>query len=433
MEKGVTMSDLPDLVILFQRFGIALALGLLIGLEREREKGEEAFAGIRTFPLITMMGCAAGLLNDFYAPWSFVIAFLILSAFVLASYVLTASAGAPGLTTEIASLLGFLFGALVWWNRIELAAALAVVTVLLLATKRPLEQLSQRIGPQDITAALQFGVITLVILPILPDKTYGPLDVLNPRDIWKMVVLIAGINLVGYAAIKVLGSRQGIGLAGLLGGLVSSTAVALGFSRRSRSEEVLSPALALGIVLASTIMFVRVLIEAFTVNLELGKVLLAPIASAGGVGILACVYLWFSQSRRAGKLKKGKPRGAEESVEASNPFELWPAIQFGLLFGLILFISKAAQEYAGTAGVYLSSAVAGLTDVDAITLSLSNLAGDVISKRVAAQGITLAALANTAVKGFISATAGSSLLRRYTLPIYAAMIVTGIVVSFVLI
>ncbi len=427
------MSDLPDLVVLFQRFGIALALGLFIGVEREREKGEVAFAGIRTFPLITLMGCAAGMLNDFHAPWSFVLTFLILSAFVLASYVLTASAGAPGLTTEIASLLGFLFGALVWWDRVELAAALAVVTVLLLATKKPLEGLSRRIGPQDITAALQFGVITLVVLPILPDKAYGPLDVLNPRDIWKMVVLIAGINLIGYVAIKVLGSRQGIGLAGLLGGLASSTAVALGFSRRSRDEVHLSPALALGILLASAIMFGRVLVEAFTVNVELGRVLLAPIASAGGVGILACAYLWFSQSRRAGKSKKGKTRQAEEDVDVSNPFELWPAIQFGLLYGLILFVSRWAQDRAGTTGVYISSAVAGLTDVDAITLSLSHLAGDAITKRVAAQGITLAALANTGVKAFISATAGSSALRRYTLPIFAAMIITGILVSFVLI
>jgi uncharacterized membrane protein (DUF4010 family) len=296
-----------------------------------------------------------------------------------------------------------------------------------------LEDLSRRIGPQDIAAALQFGVITLVVLPILPDKTYGPLDVLNPRDIWKMVVLIAGINLIGYVAIKVLGSRQGIGLAGLLGGLASSTAVALGFSRRSRNETQLSPALALGIVLASSIMFIRVLIEAFTVNAELGRILVAPVASAGGVGILACTYLWFSQSRRVGKTKKSRTRQAEENIEVSNPFELWPAVQFGLLYGLILFISRWAQDEAGTAGVYISSAVAGLTDVDAITLSLSRLAGDTITKKVAAQGITLAALANTGVKAFISSTAGSSALRRHTLPIFAAMIATGILVSFVLI
>lgn len=424
------MNDLPGLAILFQRFAIAVGLGLMIGVEREREKGG-AFAGIRTFPLMTMMGCAAAMLNDLFAPWSFVVIFALLAALVVASYALTASAGAPGLTTEIASLLGFLYGALVWWQMIELAAALAVVTVLLLAAKKPLEQLSQRIGPQDITAALQFGIITLIVLPILPDQPYGPLSVLNPREIWRMVVLIAGINLVGYALVKVLGPDQGIGLAGLLGGLVSSTAVALGFSRRSRSEEALSPALALGVLLASTLMFPRVLLEAFTINPTLARVLVTPIASAGGAGLCFCGYLWYRQFYRLRDRRMRKSQ--KEHVEAANPFELWHAIQFGLLFGLVLFISKAAQEYAGTAGVYVSSAIAGLSDVDAITLSLSRLAGDAISETVAARGITLATLANTSVKAAIAATMGSSQLRRLTLPVFGAVIGIGIVVSFALV
>ncbi len=424
------MNDLPGLAILFQRFAIALGLGLMIGVEREREKGG-AFAGIRTFPLMALMGCAAAMFNELFAPWSFVAVFAVLAALVVASYALTASAGAPGLTTEIASLLGFLYGALVWWQMVELAAALAVVTVLLLAAKKPLEQLSLRIGPQDITAALQFGIITLIVLPILPDRAYGPLSVLNPREIWRMVVLIAGINLVGYALIKVLGADQGIGLAGLLGGLVSSTAVALGFARRSRSEEALSPALALGVVLASTLMFPRVLLETFTVNPALAGVLMAPIASAGGVGLLCCGYLWYSQFYRHRDRRQGG--GEKEHVEASNPFELWPAIQFGLLFGLVLLVSRAAQEYAGTAGVYVSSALAGLTDVDAITLSLSNLAGEAISETVAARGITLASLANTLVKAAIAAVVGSSGMRRFTLPVFGAMVTVGIAVSFLLI
>ncbi len=416
------MPDLPDLAILFQRFGIALGVGLMLGVEREREKG--TFAGIRTFPLISLMGCAAAMLGDHFAPWSFVVSFAILAAFVLASYIVTGSAGAPGITTEIASLLVFVYGALIWWQMTELAAALAVVTVLLLATKKPLEKLSQRIGQQDIAAALQFGVITLIILPILPDQTYGPLDVLNPRRIWQMVVLIAGINLVGYALIKVMGSQQGIGLAGLLGGLASSTATTLSFSRHSREEPRLAPELALGIVLASTIMFIRVLVVVFAINSSLGSILLVPIASAGGVGLLGCAYLWFRQQKKATDAKE------QEQISANNPFELWPAIRFGLLFGVILFISKAAQESFGTAGVYVSAAVAGLTDVDAITLSLSNLAGSAVSETAAAQGITLAALANTAVKAFLAAVTGAPSLRRYTLPIFGAMIATGMVVSF---
>lgn len=419
------MSQLPELALLFQRFGIALGLGLMIGVERERG-AKDAFAGIRTFPLITLMGCAAAMLNDHFAPWSFPFTFVILAAFVLASYVFTGSAGEPGITTEISSLLGFLYGALVWWKMTELAAALAVVTVLLLATKQPLERLSQRIGPQDLAAALQFGVITLIVLPILPDQTYDPLEVINPREIWKMVVLIAGIDLVGYALIKVLGPQQGIGLAGLLGGLASSTAVTLGFSRHSREDPRLAPELALGMILACTIMFVRVLAEVFAINPAVGRVLVTPIASAGGAGLAGCAYLWFSQRRKA-------RQAGQQTIEASNPFELWPAIQFGLLFGVILFLSKAAQEYFGSAGVYVSSIIAGATDVDAITLSLSRLAGDSITERLAAQGITLAALANTAVKAAIATIAGAPALRRHVLPIFGAMIAAGIIVSFVVI
>jgi uncharacterized membrane protein (DUF4010 family) len=417
---------MPELAVLFQRFGIALGLGLMIGVERERE-ATNAFAGIRTFPLIALMGCAAAMLNDHFAPWSFGFAFLILAAFVLASYVFTGSAGEPGITTEIASLLGFLYGSLVWWQMTELAAALAVVTVLLLATKGPLERLSRRIGTEDLAAALQFGVITLIILPILPDQTYGPLDVINPRKVWQMVVLIAGINLVGYVLVKTLGSQQGIVLAGLLGGLVSSTALTLGFSRHSREDRHLAPELALGVVLASAIMFVRVLVEVFAINPSLGRVLLAPIASAGGVGVLGCSYLWLSRRREARRTDE------TERVEASNPFELWPAIQFGLLFGIILFVSKAAQEFFGSAGVYVSSIIAGATDVDAITLSLSNLAGDAITESVAAHGVVLAALSNTGLKALIATTTGAPALRRYTLPIFGAMIATGVIVSFVVV
>jgi len=422
----ITMPQLPELGILFQRFGIALGLGLMIGLERERE-APDAFAGIRTFPLIAIMGCAAGLLNDHFFYGSFAIALAIVTAFVLASYILTGSAGMPGITTEIASLLVFLYGALSWWQLPELAAALAVLTVLLLASKKWLGNLSLRIATEDITAALQFGVITLIVLPILPDQTYGPLDVINPREIWQMVVLIAGINLVGYALIKILGSQQGIGLAGILGGLASSTAATLGFSRHSREEPHLAADLSLAIVLASTVMFARVLVAVFAINPEVGRLLVVPIASAGGVGILGCAILWFSQRRRS------KQEGDKEHLETKNPFELRSAIQFGLLFGLVLFVAKAAQEFLGSPGVYLSSVIAGGADVDAIVFSLSNLAKGSIPVQVAAQAITLAAMANTVVKAIIAMVTGAPGMRRYLLPIFGAMTATGLAVAFLVV
>ncbi|MFC1592149.1 MgtC/SapB family protein [Thermodesulfobacteriota bacterium] len=418
------MQTIPELTVLFQRFGIALALGLIIGIEREKEKAE-AFAGIRTFPLIALLGCLAALINELFSAWAFPVVLVVLAALVVTAHILN-KPSRQGITTEIAAFLCFLFGALIWWQMTVLAAALAVVTVLLLATKKPLESLSSKIGQQDITAALQFGVITLIVLPVLPDSTFGPLAVINPRTIWLMVVLIAGINFIGYILIKLLGAQQGIGLAGLLGGIASSTAVTLGFSRRSKTEPRLAPEFALGIVVASAVMFVRVLAEAFTVNPAVGRVLLIPIGSAGGVGLLSCGVVWLFRRRKAESCRE------KECLKANNPFELWPAIWFGLLFGLILVVAKAGQVFFGTAGVYLSSVVTGLADVDPITLSLSSLAGDSISTTVAARGITLAALSNTAVKMLITSTGAPSLF-KYSFPIFGLMIATGLIVSFVFI
>ena len=419
------MTEIPELQVLFHRFGIALALGLFIGVEREMEKAG-TFAGIRTFPLISMLGCLAAMLNDLFIPWIFVATFVILAGFVISAYFFIGSANAPGITTEISSLLAFLFGALVWWHMTGLASALAVVTVLLLAAKRPLEGLAQRIGQRDLNAALQFAVITLIIFPVLPDKTYGPLNVINFHDIWLFVVLIAGLNLIGYVLIKSLGSQQGIGLAGLIGGIGSSTALAISFSRRSRSEVGLGIEFSFGIILAATVMFIRVLVLTFSINASLGKMLVLPVASAFIAGLLGCFYLWFSQIKRKAR------EGGTATVAITNPLDLWQAIQFGVLFGVIIFIAKAAQVFLGTAGVYLSSFLTGLTDVDAITLSLAKLEGSTIAMHVAAHGIILAVLTNTGVKALITA-AGSPQLRRHALPIFAIMLGVGLAVSLLMI
>ena len=418
------MTELPEMQVLLHRFAIALALGLFIGFEREMEK-TGTFAGIRTFPLISMLGCMAALLHDHSVTGALPVILLILAAFVLAAYFFVGSAASPGITTEITSLLAFLFGALVWWQMPGLAAALAVVTVLLLASKKPLENLAHKIGQSDLNAGLQFAVITLVILPVLPDRTFGPLDVINFHDIWLFVILIAGLNLIGYILIKILGSHQGIGLSGLLGGIGSSTALTVSFSRRSKAEAHLGADFAFGIVLASSIMFIRVLVLVFSINPHLGTRLIAPIAVTAMAGFLGCAYLWFFRLKGTGE---GDGKAA---LEISNPLELWQAIKFGLLFGVIIVIARAAEFFFGTAGVYASSVLTGLTDVDAITLSLSKLEQGSLVSTVAAHGIILATLANTGVKALISAT-GAPGLRRQAIPIFAAMLGAGILALLVL-
>jgi uncharacterized membrane protein (DUF4010 family) len=418
------MTELPEMQVLLHRFAIALALGLFIGFEREMEK-TGTFAGIRTFPLISMLGCMAALLHDLSVPWAFPVVLLILAAFVLAAYFFISSAASPGITTEITSLLAFLFGSLVWWQMPGLAAALAVVTVLLLASKKPLENLAHKIGHSDLNAALQFAVITLVILPVVPNKTFGPLDVINFHDIWLFVILIAGLNLIGYILIKILGSHQGIGLSGLLGGIGSSTALTVSFSRRSKAEAHLGADFAFGILLASSIMFIRVLVLVFSINPQLGTRLLTPLAATGMVGFLGCAYLWFFQ------LRKEENKGGTATLEISNPLELWQAIKFGVLFGIIIVVARAAQFFFGTAGVYVSSFLTGLTEVDAITLSLSKLEQGSLVPAVAVHGIIIATLANTVVKALISAT-GAPSLRRQAIPVFAAMLGAGILALLLL-
>ncbi|MDH4136076.1 MAG: MgtC/SapB family protein [Anaerolineae bacterium] len=408
---------------LFYRFGVALVLGILVGLERQYSgEAEHHFGGIRTFAFISLLGCASAMIATEYAVWFFPLAFIGLAAMVLASYVATSEKGDVGLTTEITSLLVFLCGALAYWGYLELGAALAVIVTLFLSLKVKLHTLAARISQEDILATLKFAIITVIVLPILPNRTYGPLDVLNPYNIWLMVVFISAINFIGYVLVKVLGSQHGIGLTGLLGGLVSSTAVTLSFSQRSQKEPVLGRDFALAITVASTTMFLRVLFEAYVLNQVLAYSLLVPLLAAAGVGLAACLYLWFSS--------RSRERG---EVSASNPFELGPAVQFGLLFAVILFVSKAAQVYLGDAGVYLSSVLAGLTDVDAITLSMARLAGADVSYAVAARAVTLAALSNTVVKGGIAISLGSASLRRYILPIFGAVLVVGVATAFLLV
>jgi uncharacterized membrane protein (DUF4010 family) len=243
-----------------------------------------------------------------------------------------------------------------------------------------------------------------------------PFDVLNPYKIWLMVVLISGLGFLGYLLIKIVGPRQGIGLTGLLGGLVSSTAVTLTFSQRSQNSDHLAKPFALAITIGWTVMFARVLVEVGATNLPLLSSVWLPIVAAGVVGLSYGIYLYFA------------PRPDEpEEVSFSNPFELRPAITFGLLYGVILLVARAAQYYFGDTGVYVSSIASGLADVDAITLSMAELSNQgALDLVTAARAIVLATMSNTVVKGGIVLSSGTRALRRAIAPGFALMLLTGL-------
>jgi uncharacterized membrane protein (DUF4010 family) len=423
----------PDELSTFElaaRFATAAGLGLVIGLERERsQRPAPTFAGARTFAFIALLGAiAAYVQTGFDVAWLVVAALLAVSALVTVSYVVSAHKGSLGATTEISALFTFLVGALCGWGRLGLAAALGVAGLLLLSLKAWSTRVQERISEEDVEAAVKFAVITAIVLPLLPNRAYGPteaLQALNPYKIWLMVVLISGLNFAGYILVKVVGQRHGLGLTGILGGLVSSTAVTLGFSQRSRREPPLAAALTVGILLAWTVMFIRVVVMVSIVSPALGGRVGLGIGLLAAVSLLLCGWLWWAHS-------KGDQE-TQEVTSGQNPIDLRQAIKFGLLFGGVTFVAKAAQVYFGDTGLYVAGALAGLTDVDAISLSMANLANATPADLgPAARTVLIAVIANTLVKGGMAVFLGGGAMRRRMLPATLALILAGIAAALLI-
>ncbi len=413
----------------FYHFVVALGIGIFIGIQRESVYDEpegKLFAGVRTFSLISLAGYVAALTADQLASaLPFVGVLLVFGVLVALSYHRDVLAGKPGMTTEMAAIITFVIGAACYWNLILLAAALGVAVMALLSLKPQFRTLAHAITRDDIYATLKFAVISIIVLPILPNRNFGPppFDVFNPYQIWLMVVFISGISFLGYVMIKIVGTQRGIGLTGLLGGLASSTAVTLSFSQRSRSSPELARPFSLAIIVAWTVMFVRVLVVVFTLNRELGSYLLLPMCASLATGLVYCGYLYIRQRAYA-----------KEDLAFSNPFELGPALKFGALYAVVLLVSTAARVLFGNTGIYVSSFVSGLADVDAIALSMVDLvrAPASLDLTVAARAVTIAALSNTFFKGAFALVSGSPALRRALWPGMVLMVVAGLITIFVM-
>jgi uncharacterized membrane protein (DUF4010 family) len=426
------MSPFPDPLDLFVRFGAALAIGLLIGLQRQfawvhepPEEDEELFAGARTLALVALFGAVSAHFAEVLdEPLVFGAALLAIAAMVAIAYFWGIQEGGHGMTTEVAALLTFSLGALCIWAELVVPAALGVATTVLLALKLQTRSLVRNITREDVHATLKFAVISVIVLPILPRRGFGPppFDVLIPHRVWLMVVLISGIGFLGYTLIKLVGPRRGVGLTGLLGGLVSSTAVTLGFSQRSRNATDLARSLSMGILLAWSVMFMRVLVEVAVVNSRLLAVLWVPLGAALVVSGSICTWLYL----------RDHPEVQDEETQFSNPFELRPALTFGLLYGVILLAAHWAESQFGATGVYVSSVASGLADVDAITLSMAQLSSGTggVPLETAARAVVLAAASNTCVKGAIVLGTGNRAMRRILAPGLVLILGTAIGVVF---
>jgi uncharacterized membrane protein (DUF4010 family) len=404
---------------LFQKLAVALLVGALVGLERERtvEDNRRLFAGIRTYPLIGLLGCLSSLLGHAAGMWMLGVLSLGFVALVVTSYMLEARSGHHGATSEVAAIMVFVLGALIFHEWYAVSIASSVLLTLFLSIKQPLRRWIARVSEEDIYATLKFAIITAIVLPVLPNETMGPLDVLNPRQVWYMVVLIAGISFAGYVLVKVFGSKRGLAITGMMGGLVSSTAVTLSFSQKSRETPDLSRTFASAIILACSIMYPRILVEIAVVNQSLLSFMWPLLAILMASGVAASLLLLL-----------GKKSDTSTDITLQNPFELSSAIKFGLIFAVILLVSKAAQIYLGDSGVYLAAALAGISDVDAITLSMANLSlSGAVTESTAAVSILIAVVVNTIIKAGVAYTLGAAALRRFTLPGFGLVLVTGLV------
>jgi uncharacterized membrane protein (DUF4010 family) len=422
--------QMPSLDSLFLRFGLALFLGFLIGLEREREK-EMIFAGMRTFALISLLGATLAFASqEFAGPWLLVIGFLVISTFALTSHIRNFSVGGHiGITTEVAFLLAFMLGALVYWDMLTLAAAMTVVVVLVLTFKPNLQVFLASVEREDLWAGIEFAIVWVIVLPILPDQAYGPLDVLNPREIWLTVVIVAGLNLAAYVLSQVFGPRRGIGITAILGGLISSTVVTFEFARRSQDDKQRAYVglFALAIAIASAGMFLRILVFTMLINSALGIALLLPMLTGCAISMLGVGLMWLRSRNQA------EPDSDDAaSPRARSPFALKPALQFGLMFAIVLWCSKAAQVYLSDAGVYLSGVLGGLGGLDAVTLSMARLSRTTISQSVAMRSITLGAAANMLLKGGIATLLGTGEVRRLILPLFVLASAVSIATAFLI-
>lgn len=413
-----------DTVELFQRLSVALAVGLLIGIERgwqERREAEgERAAGLRTLALLGLLGGVCGAialsLGDPVAQ-----AILIGLAFVIASLIVAfyryrenVHDGNYGATTVLAAMLAFALGTLAVLGDIRVAAGTAVAVTVLLALKAALHEWLQRLTWQELRSGLVLLAMTFILLPVLPNRSVDPWGALNPHELWLMTIMLAVISFVGYVATRIAGARRGVVIAGISGGLVASTAVTLDMARRARDTPAEAPMFMAGALLAGATMLLRILVVVAAFNAPLLMYLTAPLLA--GVAILAAAAvrnvgtdaIWPSAAAAAASpseqdrasVSADGPGDDTQRPEAdlANPFELREVLRFGALLAVVMVLAKLSTSAAGATGAFVVAAISGTVDVDAVTLSMSRLAPESLSLERAAVAIAIAAAVNTLAK-----------------------------------
>ncbi|USN45646.1 MAG: MgtC/SapB family protein [Candidatus Woesearchaeota archaeon] len=403
--------------ILF-RFIISLAIGAFIGIERELDvKG--VFFGVRTFMLVTFFGTLSALIGATFDKNFFLIGFITLSVIVLATFVIVHRRQdmPAGVTTEFAVILAYLTGFLLYFEKTAgLGVVFGIVIALLLSEKFFVKKFLKKFNKDDYLQSLKFVIVAFVILPFLPNTSYGWYGFFNPYHVWLMVVFVSGISFVAFLLSKFFSAKKGIFASGVLGGFISSTAVTISLSSVGKNLRVKCPVV-FAIIIASSTMFLRMLVELYVLNKELFFALLTPLLVMGVGGVLIG-YFFF---------RKSEKKEVAHDVPLSSPFALKPALHFGLFFALILLLSKAALSWWGDQGIFIAAIISGFADVDAITLSVSRLAGDTLSMQYASLAILIGGAVNTLVKAGFAWYFGGRDLGMRVLALLSTVLLLGFV------
>jgi uncharacterized membrane protein (DUF4010 family) len=416
----------------FYRLAAAIGIGLIIGMQREHTYSDQSDrhpAGVRSFTLVGLVGAMTAMLSDQMGGMApFVTGFVVVGLLLVASHISFAishrpqegqpGVGSDGITTSFAVLVVYLLGSFCWYGRLLESCVGMVVLLLLLNSKKQLHDFATRISAEDIIATVKFAVITLMVLPFLPNRAFGPpgLEVLNPHTIWLFVVFISGIGFVSYVLIKIIGPGKGIWLTGLFGGLASSTALTLNMAARSRENESYAGDFTMSIVLSWAVMFARL----YLICIFLNPALVGPLALPLLVPVLPSLgYALFMKVRTSHD-------HAEKSSDFSNPFRLLPAIKFGLVFTAVMFVANAARVYLGNGALVGCSFLGGAAEMDAVAFSLIDMSVKAtIENRELVLALLFASIANTITKGALVFFLGAKSMRKSIVP--AVVLICGVI------
>ena len=406
------MSETPPIL------GILVAAlgGAAVGVERQwsgHASGREArFGGVRTFTLLGGIAGTAGWLSALGQSGLALVLAAGSVALVVAGYA-AASRRNVDATTEAAALIVIGAGVTSGLGHLTLASGMVAISMLLLVEKSRLHALVSRIDDEELRAAARFGVMAVVILPLLPEGPIARLGGIRPQELWLLVLFFTGLSFLGYIARRLFGAGRGYPLAGLLAGLISSTNATFTFARLSRREPALSQPLAIGTIGACTMLFPRVIVATCVLNLSVARALLPYLAAPFLVGVVTLVFLW----RRA-------PDVAPPGEAPLNPLQIGPALQMAVLFQAVLFAVDAMRRFYGEGGLLVSGAVLGLTDVDALTISMAKIPVEGVAPAVAAQAVAIGILVNCVLKTGLAVVLGTPQFRRITTIVTATMVMT---------